>query len=55
MMKIERININGIPSVIWGDKSSKAFVAVHGNMSNKEDDLMNCRSNNEKHSKLYIN
>lgn len=40
MMKIERININGIPLVIWGDKSSKAFVAVHGNMSNKEDEVI---------------
>ena len=34
-MKIERININNIPSIIWGEKSNKVFIAVHGNMSNK--------------------
>ena len=40
MMKTERININGIPSIIWGEKSSKVFIAVHGNMSNKEDEII---------------
>ena len=37
-MKKERIEINGIPTVIWGEKSKKVYIAVHGNMSNKEDD-----------------
>ena len=36
-MKTDRIKINDIPSIIWGEKSSKVFIAVHGNMSNKED------------------
>lgn len=39
-MKIERITINNIPSIIWGEKSHKVFVAVHGNMSNKEDEVI---------------
>ena len=39
-MKIERIKINNIPSIIWGEKSSKVFIAVHGNMSNKEDEVI---------------
>ena len=29
--------INNIPSVLWGDKKDKVIIAVHGNMSNKED------------------
>lgn len=29
--------IKDIPAIIWGEKSSKLFVAVHGNMSNKSD------------------
>ncbi len=36
-MKTERININNIPSIIWGEKNNRIFIAVHGNMSNKED------------------
>ena len=39
-MKIKRIKINNIPSLIWGEKSKKVFIAVHGNMSNKEDDVI---------------
>lgn len=39
-MKIEKIKINNIPSIIWGEKSSKVFIAVHGNMSNKEDEVI---------------
>ena len=39
-MKIERIKINDIPSIIWGEKSSKVYIAVHGNMSNKEDQVI---------------
>ncbi|MFS0783441.1 alpha/beta hydrolase [Bacillus sp. 1P06AnD] len=29
--------INNIPAILWGEKSKKVFIAVHGNMSNKED------------------
>ena len=39
-MKKERIKINNIPTIIWGEKSSKVFIAVHGNMSNKEDEVI---------------
>lgn len=37
---LERININNIPSIVWGEKSNKVFIAVHGNMSNKEDEVI---------------
>ncbi len=40
MMKIDKIKINNIPSIIWGEKSNKVFIAVHGNMSNKEDEVI---------------
>ena len=36
-MRIERIKINDIPAIIWGEKSNKVYIAVHGNMSYKED------------------
>lgn len=39
-MKIKRIKINNIPSIIWGEKSNRVFIAVHGNMSNKEDEVI---------------
>lgn len=39
-MQIERININNIPSIIWGGKSNKVFIAIHGNMSSKEDEVI---------------
>ena len=32
----EKINIEGIPAIIWGEKSDKAYIFVHGKMSNKE-------------------
>ena len=32
--------IQGIPAILWGDKSDKLFIAVHGNMSNKSDDVI---------------
>jgi hypothetical protein len=25
---------------VWGEKSCKVFIAVHGNMSNKEDEVI---------------
>lgn len=39
-MKIERMKINNIPAIIWGEKSSKVYIAIHGNMSNKEDKVI---------------
>lgn len=36
----EKFKINNIPAVLWGEKSEKVFIAVHGNMSNKEDTVI---------------
>lgn len=36
----DKFKINNIPSVLWGQKSNKIFIAVHGNMSNKEDTVI---------------
>ena len=44
-MKTEKIKINNIPSIIWGEKSNKVFIAVHGNMSNKEDEVIKILAN----------
>lgn len=32
----EKIYIESIPAIVWGEKSSKAYIFVHGKMSNKE-------------------
>ena len=45
--------INNIPSIIWGEKSNKVFIAVHGNMSNKEDEVIKILA--EKLQKKAIN
>ena len=39
-MKTERIEITGIPAILWGEKKNRLFIAVHGNMSNKEDTVI---------------
>ena len=39
-MKIDKLIIGDIPSILWGEKSSKVFIAIHGNMSNKEDEVI---------------
>lgn len=36
-MNQEHIYINNIPSTLWGNNSNKVFIAIHGNLSNKED------------------
>lgn len=36
----DNFNISNIPAVLWGDRSEKVFIAVHGNMSNKEDTVI---------------
>jgi len=33
----QKLTIDGIPAIIWGEKSPKVFIAIHGNMSNKSD------------------
>ena len=33
----DKFKISNIPAVLWGENSEKLFIAVHGNMSNKED------------------
>lgn len=45
-MKKEKIKINTILSIIWGEKSDKIFIAIHGNMSNKEDDVIRLLAEN---------
>ena len=37
-METSKIKINDIPSIIWEEKSSNVFMAVHGNMSNKQEE-----------------
>lgn len=32
-----RMEIEGIPMVVWGEEAVRVFIAVHGNQSNKED------------------
>jgi esterase/lipase len=39
-MEKKRISINGIPAIIWGEDAKKVFIAVHGNMSCKEDKVI---------------
>lgn len=34
----QKLRIENIPAILWGEKSDKLFVVVHGNLSNKEDD-----------------
>ena len=32
MLKKHNLNIENIPAILWGEKSDKLFIAVHGNM-----------------------
>ena len=34
------LDIENIPSLLWGESSEKLYVVVHGNMSNKEDSFI---------------
>jgi len=36
----QNFKIENIPAILWGEKSDKLFIAVHGNMSNKSDDVI---------------
>lgn len=35
-MKTEKIEINGIPALVWGSESDRVYLCVHGKMSCKE-------------------
>ncbi len=39
MLKQE-LSISGIPAILWGSHSDKLFIAVHGNMSSKSDEII---------------
>lgn len=39
-MKKERIAIGEIPAILWGEKSEKVFLAIHGDQSHKEDTVI---------------
>jgi len=35
-MITRRITVEGIPAIIWGERSDKVYLCVHGKMSSKE-------------------
>ena len=39
-MRKQQIKIGHIPAVIWGEPSNRVFLAVHGDQSNKEDQVI---------------
>ena len=39
-MKTQKLLIDQIPAVVWGEPSDRVFLAVHGNLSNKEDTVI---------------
>jgi hypothetical protein len=39
-MNKKRYKIEGIPVIVWGESKPNVFIAVHGNMSNKEDTVI---------------
>ena len=45
-MKTKKIKINNIPSIIWGENKGKVFIAIHGNMSSKEDEIIKIFADN---------
>ncbi|MCE0495474.1 alpha/beta hydrolase [Vibrio salinus] len=40
MLKKEKINVGHIPALLWGEKSDRIWIAVHGNQSDKADDVI---------------
>ena len=36
----KHFTIEDIPAILWGESSENIFIAVHGNLSNKEDDII---------------
>jgi len=39
MIRID-LKIEGIPAILWGEPSDRLFIAIHGNMSSKDDDVI---------------
>ena len=39
-MEMWQINIEGIPAILWGPKSDRLFIAVHGDQSSKSDGVI---------------
>ena len=39
-MNLNKIRVNGIPVLIWGESSDKIIIAAHGSHSSKLDDCM---------------
>lgn len=39
-MKKVNLMIEGIPAILWGETSDKLFIAIHGNMSSKDDNAI---------------
>ena len=39
-MNKKQLKIENIPSILWGESSKHLFIASHGNMSHKEDDVI---------------
>lgn len=39
-MQLEKLRINGIPAILWGEKSDRLILAVHGSHSSKIDDCI---------------
>ena len=39
-MNLNKIRVNGIPVLIWGESSDKMIIAAHGRHSSKLDDCM---------------
>ena len=39
-MNLEKIRIDGIPSILWGDASEKIIIVTHGSHSSKIDDCI---------------
>ena len=38
-MKKEGLKIENIPAILWGEKSNKVYIYVHGKLSSKEEAL----------------
>ncbi len=39
-MEKQLLTINGIPAILWGSLSNRVFIAVHGDQSNKADEII---------------
>ncbi|WP_283609661.1 alpha/beta hydrolase [Faecalispora anaeroviscerum] len=40
MIKTQKLQIEHIPSIVWGEPAERVFLAVHGNLSHKEDTVI---------------